>query len=216
MADNNLDPEQEQQPTQAQGAGSGLMGHWDSFIGHPENRAGLMQFAVNMLSGKGFGESVGGAAEASGRNIEAQAAAEKEEEAQDIARQKAEAGTTTAQAYAKGINKQGAGEDRFYRQQNFQSQLKGRMKAQADFEKWLGQDDAGVTDNRFEHIKTKFPNLKRKADIYNDPAAQRYARSMFSGADVGGEEGGTTVYDSKTGAPAGYWNGKRYVPGSPE
>src|SRR5215472_14888557 len=56
------------------GASTGLSDHWDTFISHPENRAGLMQFAVNMLSGRGLGASLGGFGEAAGANVAAQEA----------------------------------------------------------------------------------------------------------------------------------------------
>jgi hypothetical protein len=152
------------QSTLGQVAG-GLHDQWNSFIDHPESRAGLMQFAVNMLSGKGFGESVGAGAEAMGRNVTAQLGQEKEEE--EAARKERETGAYETTAQAALIRAQrGDPSDRYYNQRILADQIAAKNMRADKFNAWLNKESTGLDDPYAEYMKQKYPGVAKK-DLIN-------------------------------------------------
>lgn len=174
-------------PTTAAPAGTHgkLADAWDGFIGHPESRAGLMQFAVNMLSGRGLGESLGGAAEAMGRNVAAQQAEEQEAEKEDLA-ERAQA-TKESEAASYGIMaRKKSGQDQYYDRLAAQEDKQNRMAGAKAYSDW--RKDPLDTEGYLAQVKRKYPQVQRKADLA-DPAnaeAERYARSLITGERTGG------------------------------
>jgi hypothetical protein len=153
-------------------AGGGLVDRWNEFIDHPENRAGMMQFAVNMLSGKGFGESLGAAAEATGRNVTAQQEYEKAEAQQEVKEREAGAYEMTARAHMIQAQR-GDPTDRYY------SRLEARDAAAAEregfnkFRDWVGSGD--TLDPRWDYIRKKYPTIKSKDELINPTTPQAKA-----------------------------------------
>lgn len=172
-----VQPQDGQQPAPAAGGGvlSSLGDKWHSFIDHPENRAGMMQFAVNMLSGKGLGESIGSAAEASGRNIGAQQEAEAAQEAEDIKQRETEVKESQAESYKK-ISERPSASDIYY--QKAAKALDSEAGKAWDVWKADPVGGGGVLAD----VKLKFPNIKSKDDLdrVGNEAALRYAQERVA------------------------------------
>ena len=188
--DSYLDPTPTKDPIQpapAAGAGmlSGLGDKWHSFIDHPENRAGMMQFAVNMLSGRGLGESIGSAAEASGRNIGAQQEAEAAQEAEDIKQRETATKESQAESYAKIASRPSAS-DVYYQHLDANEQKAMRLAGRKEFGAWLNDPVSG--GGIMKDITTKFPNVKSKDDLQRagNEAALEYARQRHATLEGGG------------------------------
>jgi hypothetical protein len=211
-------------PTQdSGGTRQGLMGQWDQFISHPEHRAGLMQFAVNMLSGRGLGESIGAAAEASGRNVAYQQEQERYEEAQALKEQEAARKERETDYYGQAVKRPQAGEQ-YYAHLAAREDQALRMQGRKEFNSWL-QEPGGNDSGIMADVKKKFPNIKSKKDLLAEEngaareyAAQRHGDVMGYAPASRAPAGPTNqpVYDKKTGALKGYWDGKKFTPGGPE
>ena len=239
MADNAWDPQgfqasggqsvEERQAQPAPQAGGGLMDHWNTFMDHPENRAGLMQFAVNMLSGQGLAGGLGGFAEGAGRNIEAQQAAQREEEAQAIKERETAAKESTAESYGRAVDKPSAAEKPL---DTRMLNIRAGLKEQNDWGRWLQQrPDPGdyiYTQMRRNHPEIKnFDDLRFNPQFVNEareihkqlhlPEAQRDAYLAQGGG--GGASGGQTMPDGspiyKGGVRMGTWRGGRVIPDAP-
>lgn len=166
-----LEPDQGQS-TLGKVAGN-LHDQWNEFIDHPEHRAGLMQFAVNMLSGRGFGESLGAAAEATGRNVGIQQEEERKEE--EAARKERETGAYETTAQAALIRAQrGDPADRYYNQAMLRDQIAAKNQRADKFNAWLNKENI-LDDPYMEYVKQKYPGVAKK-DLINPapgtPAAQ--------------------------------------------
>lgn len=212
---------------------SNLRKAWDIWTSHPSNNAAMLQFGLNMLSpqSSGFGSqlagAVGGAAEASTRNVAAEEEQRKELEAERIKQEESAARTTTAGAYARQVEQGG----------KKTGGLAGQIATQRAFNSWLAKpsDETGLTsDPILQALKRQFPDIKTKGDLIANPQAIRAARNLFgqsmaepdedTGAPVaptGGAAppspaaapGAKPVYDQNTGQIKGYWTpGKGYVP----
>jgi len=198
------------------------MDHWNTFMDHPENRAGLMQFAVNMLAGQGLAGGIGGFGEAAGRSLEAQEAAQKEAAQEDIAQQKAEAGTTTARAYAQSVAKQGQEKPLDMRRINYQASL----RENGLWNKWIGgMPQPG--DYIYETMKHNHPEIKNWSDLRQNPKLVAEARALHrkfnyddAMADAMGSAGGggdhmdgQPVYQGRN--RVGVWRNGQVVPDVP-
>lgn len=213
-------------PAAAGGMGGKLTDSWNTFIDHPENRAGLMQFAVNMLSGKGLGESIGAGAEAAGRSVTSQQEAERLDEAQTLREQEAARKERETDYYGIMARKK-SGADTYYEKMDYRAQQQLDRENRTAWDAWMKDPlaRAGILDD----IRKKYPNIKSKDDLdkKGNEAARDEAQQALLGGRLGGgggaragapaQQGGNTpVYDAKTGALKGYWDGKKFVPGAPE
>lgn len=183
---------------------SGLRAAWDKWTSRPENNAALLQFGLAMLQPRSpgqnavgqFANAVGQGAEASQRNIETQQAQQKEEAAQAIKDRETSSKEKTAEAYAEQVRQGGAKGDA--------NTLKGTLKTQADFRKWLAkpEDALGMTtDPIVGAISKQFPDVKTKADLLNNPAARNAAYKLFSSTVAEPGEEGSTPAPAATGQP---------------
>lgn len=198
------------------GAVSGLHDRWNEFIDHPENRAGMMQFAVNMLAGQPFGQAVGGAAEATGRNVAAQEEEEHAEEKEALMEQEAGRKAKETEYYGIGQKSAGSREDRFYAHQDAMLDRQNRAKARDAF--YAFKNDPGAGMAIWKKVQAKYPELKDKTRADMTPEHEAYARSLIeSDLGIGGGGGGPQpVYDKKTKVLKGYWDGTKYTPGEPQ
>jgi hypothetical protein len=164
---------------------SNLRKAWDVWTSHPSNNAAMLQFGINMLqprqagqSGLGqFGGAIGAGAEASTRNLAEEEALRKEQEAERIKQEEVGTKKLTAEAYRRQV--EGGGDDsdtKFIRRLGLQD----RYKASVDFRKWLrAPPDMLAGDPDWEAVKAKYPNLKTKAEIRDNPEAFAYAQKRF-------------------------------------
>lgn len=202
---------------QGGGALGGLHSAWNDFIDHPENRAGMMQFAVNMLSGQPFGQAVGGAAEAAGRSVSKQQEEEQAEEKEALAEAAQKTKESEAESYGIMARKKSPQED-YFNKLDARTAAEEQKKKESEFRAWVadpGTNSPAVSPITKE-VMRKFPNFN-KTNIY-DPAnaeALKYARQLH-GLDVPNiPAGAQPVYDQKTKVLKGYWDGKKFTPGEP-
>ena len=200
-------------PTTAQpSAGGHLMDQWNTFIDHPENRAGMMQFAVNMLSGKGFGESLGAAAEATGRNVALQQEQEKSEEQLALKERETAAYETTAKAHMIAAGKK-SGADTYYEHLAAQEGKQDRESYNKLWQAWLDDPVAGA--GILKDVKQKFPNITVKSDLQRagNEEALRYAQqrhyALVRGAAAGAGPASAPAFNPPAGAVAKNVNGRK-------
>lgn len=222
-------PAEQRGPPPAAGGAAGRLGDaWNTFIDHPENRAGMMQFAVNMLAGRGLGESVGAAAEATGRNVDTQEARQKAEEEEALKIQEAARKERETEYYGIGQRKAGGAEERYFSHLDAQEASRARAQVGTEYLKW--KNDL-APDATWGQVVAKYPDLKEKGKKGMNQEQEAYARSLIAsglgyggptergaGAAMQGRGGGggpTPVYDKNTGALKGYWDGKKFTPGEP-
>ena len=193
-------------------SGGHVMDAWNGFIGHPENRAGLMQFAVNMLSGKGFGESLGAAAEATGRNVEKQQEEQKFEEQQALKEREVGAYETTARAHMIAAGKK-SGADTYYEHLAAQEGKQDRESYNKLWQAWLDDPVAGA--GILKDVKQRFPGITSKSDLQRagNEEALRYAQqrhyALVRGASAGAAGAGAPAFNPPAGAVAKNVNGRK-------
>jgi hypothetical protein len=189
-ADSNtpFDPTDKTPPPQAadESTPSNLRKAWDIWTSHPSNNAAMLQFGINMLSpqGSGFGgqlaSGLGGAAEASTRNLAAEEELRKEQEAERIKREESAARTATAGAYVEQV-KQGGKKS---------GGLTGQIATQKAFNAWMNKDEdpimiaanGGMSPNPVVQALSKMHpewNIKTKGDVLANQEAKKAAWEFY-------------------------------------
>lgn len=193
MAENYFDPEEPVagDTRSADASKSGVRRAWDEFTSRPENNAALLQFGIALMQPRSqsqtgighFANAIGEAGEASSRNIGAQQqeAARQAKIAEDTStaeyrRAQGQAALQNAAAYGRQVDNLapgGAGA------KSAASRLLAQQRAYAQ---WLKApvDTVGLTaDPILQAIQQKFPNIKSKADIINNPQISQQVFKLF-------------------------------------
>lgn len=162
------------------GTQAGLQGQWSDFLSRPEHRAGLMQFAVNMLAGRGLGESIGSAAEATGRNVAAQEEEQKYEEGMALKEQEAARKERETDYYGIQARKRG-GQDAYFDRLAAQEDKQNRMAGLKGFNEWVG-NPVNEASGIMSDIKAKYPKVKSMGDLTREgnEEALAYARQRWA------------------------------------
>lgn len=169
----------------------GFQKAWNQWTSKPENNAALLQFGLAMLQPRSPGQSGIGAAanavaqggEASGRVIANQkaddltASTEEDKKAlRETQRITANSGADANAAYAENIRANGG----------TKGGTSAALKMQQGFRSWMvkPEDTTGLqADPILGAVQRKFPNIKSKADLINDPAAKAEAQRIYSLVD---------------------------------
>lgn len=200
---------------------------WNAWTSSPANNAALLQFGIAMLQPRAPGQSgIGAAANAvaegggaagrvvANQNAEDLAASTEEDRKATTAAKTSNAASTAknADAYARQVELAG----------NKTGGASGALKIQTDFRKWLAkpEDTTGLSaDPIVGAISKQFPEIKTKADLLANPAANAAAFRLFQSqvaspvGDDGSENPAATTTPAPTPTPAVrtiYKNGKPY------
>lgn len=193
MADDDLDPYDPTLPAAPAGVSTdasqpgALKKMWDNWTSRPENNAAMLNFGLQLLQPVApgqtqlghFASAIGAGAEASGRNVAAQEERQLAEQKAGLAEREETRKEAETAAYGELVRgKGGAGTKPELLQ--LQQRIKSQAAENKAFSTWLTGEGGKfvMEDNVWNAVKQKFPQIKTKTDLMQNPDALRYAKQL--------------------------------------